>query len=99
MKLKELKEKETLYCTKYALTQGIMKCTGTVDHDNFVYVSYYLSGRLGKDFLRTLDEAQARALEMAKKAIKSAHKQLERRKQTLERFKAGEFGEIKELGR
>ena len=70
---------ETMWITKYALTKGIFKATGTVARGEPVEYLYApnigLFARLGKDAHRTREAAVERAKEMQHKKICALQKQ------------------------
>jgi hypothetical protein len=70
--------KETLYCTKYVLTHGVVKFEGEVDR-KFAYTINEGSGCaklwLGpREWFRTLEEAQVDAKRRLGNAVASAHR-------------------------
>ena len=85
---KEDGQKMVMYVTKYGLTQGIIKVEGDymVEHDMFRYqvkpdkphtwMIPMFAHRLGKDFHRTLEQAQERVRLMRENKIASVQKLL-----------------------
>lgn len=75
-----MKEQVTIYCTKYALTQGIFQLTGHLV-ENGKYFSEDASGRIGiflnsKEFCFTEEEAMSQFERKKAAKIASARKQL-----------------------
>lgn len=85
-----MNETITVYVTKYALTIGIIKCSGKISDDRFfannpyrVYVLMVVDGFKSTEFVLTETEAQKAFEEKRLKAIKQTEKRLEKLK-TLE---------------
>lgn len=84
-----MNETITVYVTKYALTTGIIKCSGKISHDRFSPDNPYrlnmlmLGGFTSKEYVLTETEAQKVFEEKRLKAIKATEKRLEKLK-TLE---------------
>ena len=75
----------TVYITKYALTSGIIKCSGKICHqvfspDNPYRVYMLMDGFTSTEFVLTEAEAQKVFEEKRLKAIKQAEKKLEKLK-------------------
>lgn len=88
VKDKEEGQKVVMYVTTYGLTKGITKVKGDYmeEHNMFRYygkpdkpndwVFPMFAHRLGKDFHRTLEEAQVRVSMMRERKVASVKKQL-----------------------
>jgi len=77
----QVQEGQTLWLTKYALTDGIEEETARGDgHDDYVFVSGRLwsSYKLGRDVHLTREDAVRAAEAMRKKKIASLRKQIEK---------------------
>lgn len=84
----------TAYITKYALTQGIWKCTAETVRDVEGMIVVRRSGNYpayfhgeGKEWHRTEEEAFQRVDEMRRKKIKSLEKQIEKLEDLIVRVK------------
>ena len=75
-------ENITAWVTKYALTDGIQKVSGTVRHETSSDMLSYIGSRYdwrcvhGKDWHRTPEAALARAEEMRKNKVASLNKSI-----------------------
>lgn len=85
-----MNETVTVYITKYALTIGIIKCSGKICHQKFfpdnpyrLYTLMVIDGFKSTEFVLTEAEAQKVFEEKRLKAIKATEKRLEKLK-TLE---------------
>lgn len=85
-----MNETITVYVTKYALTSGIIKCSGKISHDRFFPDNPYrlnmlmvIDGFKSTEFVLTETESQKIFEEKRLKAIKETEKRLEKLK-TLE---------------
>lgn len=77
----------TVYITKYALTIGIIKCSGKMSDDRFcpnnpyrLYMLMVIDGFKSTEFVLTEAEAQKVFEEKRLKAIKQTEKKLEKLK-------------------
>ena len=79
----QLNKNVTVWCVRHALTTGIFKLTGEIDHhgnffeyrkDNGVRLTFSLGK---KDYCLTVEDAKAAAEELRKRKIKSLEKQLD----------------------
>ena len=80
-----MNETVTVYITKYALTSGIIKCSGKISDGRFVPDNPYrlnmlmvIDGFKSTEFVLTEAEAQKVFEEKRLKAIKQAEKKLEK---------------------
>ena len=68
------------YVTKYALTSGIREVEADEPSDGSAYISvkewHFACFALGRDAFRTREEAEARAVVMAKKKLANLRKQI-----------------------
>ena len=83
-----MNEAITVYITKYALTSGIIKCSGKICHqvfspDNRYRLNVLMDGFTSTEFVLTETEAQKVFEEKRLKAIKQTERKLEKLK-TLE---------------
>lgn len=72
-------ERKTAYITKYALSKGIYKANGRIYLDDcFSPDNRQMYLAVGVDCFFTLEEAQAKVIEMAKLKKRSLNKQIEK---------------------